>query len=168
MQKILVSACFLGEDVTYDGDSNLIDHEIMARWTQEGRLVRVCPEMAGGLPQRRAAAYIVGPDGGEGVIDGSARVQTHKGANDVTEEFLRGANRALELVKQHDIKIAIMKERSPSCGSHQIYAGTFDGTKIPGNGVTAALLKRHGVTVFSEGQLVEAAAFLATLEGKTG
>ncbi|MBI1216297.1 MAG: DUF523 domain-containing protein [Alphaproteobacteria bacterium] len=160
MQKILVSACFLGEDVTYDGGSNFVDHPLMQKWIKEGRLVRVCPEMAGGLPQRRPPANIIGPGGGEGVIDGAARVLTEHG--DVTEQFLRGANRALELVKRHDIKIAIMKEKSPSCGSHEIFDG--EGKEvIPGNGVAAALLKQHGVTVFNENELEKVATFLESL-----
>jgi uncharacterized protein YbbK (DUF523 family) len=82
---------------------------------------------------------------------------------DVSAEFLSGARQALALVEQHGIRIAVLKANSPSCGNLLTYDGTFSGVKVSGEGVTAALLKRNGVKVFSELQLPEAAAALAAL-----
>ena len=163
MQKILISACLMGEDVTYDQRSNFVDSKIIQKWKKEGRIVPVCPEVSGGLPTPRPAAYIIGPGGGKAVFNNAARV-THTDGTDVTDPFIKGAERALALVKKHDIKVAIMKERSPSCGSHEIYADSFDGKTRRGDGVTAALLKKHGVTIFPETELEKADAFLRKLE----
>ncbi len=96
------------------------------------------------------------------MLDGQASVLTTEG-EDVSAQFLSGARQALELVQQHGIRIAILKANSPSCGNLLTYDGTFSGVKVSGEGVTAALLKRHGVQVFSELELAEAAAALAAL-----
>ena len=128
----------------------------LQRWLDEGRVVPLCPEVAGGLPTPRAAAEIPGGQGGE-VLDGQALVITTEG-EDVSAQFLSGAYQALELVQQHGIRIAVLKANSPSCGNLLTYDGTFSGVKVTGEGVTAALLKRHGVQVFSELELAEAAA----------
>jgi uncharacterized protein YbbK (DUF523 family) len=165
MQKILISACLLGEKVTYDERSNFLDNALIKQWLAEGRIVPACPETLGGLPTPRPAAYIVGIGGGGGVFDKTARVLVKDGT-DVTSQFTKGADRTLALIKQHNIKIAIMKERSPSCGSNEIYEGDFSGNKTPGSGVAAALLKRHGVAVFSENDIDKVAAFLKELESK--
>lgn len=160
MQKILVSRCLLGHRVRYDGGASGPFDSLQA-WLDEGRVVPLCPEVAGGLPTPRAAAEIPGGQGGE-VLDGQASVLTTEG-EDVSAQFLSGARQALELVQQHGIRIAILKANSPSCGNLQTYDGTFSGVKVSGEGVTAALLKRHGVQVFSELELAEAAAALAAL-----
>lgn len=101
----------------------------------------VCPEVAGGLPTPRPAAEII-----------QGQVMTEDGRN-LTREYVRGAQAALDLVQRHDISLAILKARSPSCGSGQIYDGTFSKTLIPGDGVTAAILKQAGVTVLSEEEI---------------
>lgn len=93
------------------------------------------------------------------MLDGRAAVITTDGA-DVSAEFLSGACQALELVQKHGIRIAVLKANSPSCGNLLTYDGTFSGVKVNGEGVTAALLRRHGVQVFSELQLPEAARAL--------
>ena len=160
MQKILVSRCLLGHRVRYDGGASGPLDPLQA-WLDEGRVVPLCPEVAGGLPTPRAAAEIPGGQGGE-VLDGQASVLTTEG-EDVSAQFLSGARQALELVQQHGIGIAILKANSPSCGNLQTYDGTFSGVKVSGEGVTAALLKRHGVQVFSELELAEAEAALAAL-----
>jgi uncharacterized protein YbbK (DUF523 family) len=97
------------------------------------------------------------------VLDGSAQVLTAEG-EDVSAEFLSGARQALALVEQHSIRIAVLKANSPSCGNLLTYDGTFSGVKVSGEGVTAGLLKRNGVRVFSELELPEAAAALAALD----
>lgn len=160
MQKILVSRCLLGHRVRYDGGASG-PFDQLQRWIDEGRVVPLCPEVAGGLPTPRAAAEIPGGQGGD-VLDGQAAVITTEG-EDVSAQFLSGAYQALELVQQHDIHIAVLKANSPSCGNLLTYDGTFSGVKITGEGVTAALLRRHGVRVFSELELAEAARSLAEL-----
>lgn len=159
MQKILVSRCLLGHRVRYDGGASG-PFDQLQQWIAEGRVVALCPEVAGGLPTPRAAAEIPGGQGAE-VLDGSARVITTDG-EDVSAEFLSGAQQALALVQQHAIRIAVLKANSPSCGNLLTYDGTFSGVKVSGEGVTAALLTRYGVQVFSELQLAEAAAALQT------
>ncbi|PPA00275.1 DUF523 domain-containing protein [Pseudomonas sp. MWU12-2312b] len=160
MQKILVSRCLLGHRVRYDGGASGPFDQLQI-WLDEGRVVPLCPEVAGGLPTPRAAAEIPGGQGGE-VLDGQASVLTTEG-EDVSAQFLSGACQALELVRQHGIRIAVLKANSPSCGNLLTYDGTFSGVKVRGEGVTAALLKRHGVQVFSELELAEAATALENL-----
>lgn len=161
MQKVLVSRCLLGHRVRYDGGASG-PFDQLEQWIAEGRVVALCPEVAGGLPTPRPAAEIPGGQGVE-VLDGSARVLTAEG-EDVSAGFLSGAQQALALVEQHGIRIAMLKANSPSCGNLQTYDGTFSGVKVSGEGVTAALLKRNGVQVFSELELPEAAAALAALD----
>lgn len=160
MEKILVSRCLLGHRVRYDGGASGPFNQLQ-RWLDEGRVVPLCPEVAGGLPTPRAAAEIPGGQGTQ-VLDGQATVITTEG-EDVSEQFLSGAYQALERVREHAIRIAVLKANSPSCGNLLTYDGTFSGVKVPGEGVTAALLKRHGVQVFSELELAEAAAALRAL-----
>jgi uncharacterized protein YbbK (DUF523 family) len=160
MQKILVSRCLLGHRVRYDGGASG-PFDQLEQWIAEGRVVALCPEVAGGLPTPRPAAEIPGGQGVE-VLDGSTRVLTAEG-EDVSAGFLSGARQALALVELHGIRIAVLKANSPSCGNLLTYDGTFSGVKVSGEGVTAALLKRNGVKVFSELELPEAAAALATL-----
>jgi uncharacterized protein YbbK (DUF523 family) len=157
MQKILVSRCLLGHRVRYDGGASG-PFDQLQQWLDEGRVVPLCPEVAGGLPTPRAAAEIPGGQGSD-VLEGLAAVITAEG-EDVSAQFLSGAKQALELVQKHGIRIAVLKANSPSCGNLLTYDGTFSGVKVSGEGVTAALLKRHGVLVFSELELAEAAAAL--------
>ena len=96
------------------------------------------------------------------MLDGDAAVITTDG-EDVTVQFLSGAHQALDLVREHGIRIAVLKANSPSCGNLLTYDGTFSGVKVGGEGVTAALLKRHGVRVFNELELAEAASTLKAL-----
>jgi len=161
MEKILVSRCLLGHRVRYDGGASG-PFDLLEQWIEEGRVVPLCPEVAGGLPTPRAAAEIPGGQGGE-VLDGTAAVLTTDD-EDVSAQFLEGARQALELVQKHGIRVAVLKANSPSCGNLLTYDGTFRGVKVSGEGVTAALLKRHGVRVFSELELAEAAVTLAALD----
>lgn len=163
MEKILVSACLLGAKVRYHGGDAACGHPILQRWLDEGRLVAVCPERDGGLPTPRPAAEIVGPGAGGGVIAELASVRTSTGA-DVTGAFRRGADIALDAVKQHRIRIAVLKDGSPSCGSSFVYDGTFSGSRVADRGVTAALLESHGVRVFTERTLEAAHAWLEQME----
>lgn len=153
MKKILISACLLGERVRYDGASKKREEECLRRWQKEGRLVLHCPEVSGGLAVPRAPAEIVGGSGEE-VWAGEAKVETKEG-RDLTAAYQAGAMAALELVRREGIEIAILKARSPSCGSKQIYDGSHQGVLREGEGVTVTLLRREGVAVYSEEDLEE-------------
>ena len=158
MQKILISACLLGEPVRYDGKSKAQSSPQLLQWQHEGRLVSFCPEVAGGLPTPRIAAEIVGGEGAD-VLKQCARVIDRTGA-DVTASFIKGAKLALDLCRQHNINIAILSARSPSCGDRQIYDGSFSATLKNGSGVTAALLAGHGIRVFNQTDLDQIAQWL--------
>lgn len=146
--NILISACLLGHAVRYDGKGKPLHHPAIERWRDEGRLVTICPEMAGGMPVPRPPAEIENGASGVDVLEGRARVLEITGA-DVTDAFIAGANRALAFAKQHGCAYALLIDGSPSCGSIAIYDGTFSGVKHAGHGVTAALLLRAGIKVFS-------------------
>ena len=161
--KVLVSRCLLGHRVRYDGGASG-PYAQLAQWQAEGRVIALCPEVAGGLPTPRAAAEIPGGQGVE-VLAGKAAVITTEG-EDVTEAFVSGARQALALVERHGIRLAILKANSPSCGNRLTYDGSFRGVKVEGQGVTAALLTRAGVQVFSELELEEAAKALGVLTQK--
>lgn len=161
MQKILVSRCLLGHRVRYDGGAHG-PYDVLARWQAEGRIVALCPEVAGGLPTPRPAAEIPTGQGAQ-VLDGLLPVISIEG-EDFTAQFVSGAEQALVLVKQHSIRMALLKARSPSCGNIENYDGSFTGTKVAGEGVTAAQLMRAGVAVFNEEQLDAAMQRLAELE----
>lgn len=145
MEKILISSCFLGNKVRYDGGDNLLVNTTLLRWQEESRLVVICPELAGGLSTPRPPAELQ-------KINGSISVKTITG-QDVTDEFKQGANKALILCQRHNIRYALLKESSPSCGSTTIYDGEFKQQKIPGQGITSAILRANGVRVFSEKNL---------------
>jgi uncharacterized protein YbbK (DUF523 family) len=156
MQRILVSACLLGERVRYHGGDARLDDPILERWRQEERLVPLCPETAGGLPTPRPPAEIATTPQGRRVLTAAGR--------DVTAAFERGADRAADACAAHNIRIAILKDRSPSCGVSAIHDGRFSGRLTPGQGVTAARLQAMGVRIFSEMEIDEARKHLETLE----
>lgn len=142
----MISACLIGCECRYDQKSCL--DEDLEQLLREGKVIPVCPEQLGGLPTPRPPAEIIGGDGFD-VLDGRARIVDQTG-NDVTDEFLAGAQQALKLAKTVGATSAILKENSPSCGSSFVYDGSFSGKKVPGVGLTAALFKRNGIEVSSE------------------
>ncbi len=160
-QKILVSACLLGHNVRYDGRHLDQRDEWLRHIQSQGRVIPICPEVEGQLPIPRTAAEICGTDG-HAVLSGEAVVKNLNG-EDVSEHFIAGAKHALELCQQYGIRIAILAESSPSCGSNTIHAGNFSGTTKPGVGVTAALLIGHGIAVFNQHQIADAAELLQSL-----
>jgi uncharacterized protein YbbK (DUF523 family) len=164
VQKVLVSACLLGEAVRYDGRDKRSGHQILQRWIQEGRVVPVCPEVAGGLPIPRPPAEIADGAGGTNVVAGIATVVDING-RDVSEHFLAGANHALACARLHGIGVAVLKEGSPSCGTTFTFDGSFASVKVPNQGVTAALLSQSGVRVFSENAFDEADSILRQMDG---
>ncbi len=146
--KILISACLLGHAVRYDGKGKPLAHAAIERWKQEGRLVTICPEMAGGMAVPRPPAEIENGASGLDVLEGRARVIEITGG-DVTSQFIDGAQKALAFAKNNGCAYALLIDGSPSCGSVAIYDGSFSGRKQAGNGVTAALLSQAGIAVFS-------------------
>ncbi|TAJ93914.1 MAG: DUF523 domain-containing protein [Gammaproteobacteria bacterium] len=155
MEYVLVSSCLLGAPVRYDGRGKPFASDILQRWVREGRVVLVCPEVEGGLAVPRPAAEIAGGAGGRKVLAGEARVR-NKEACDVTAEFIVGAQNAMQIARKKNIRIAVLKEGSPSCGSGYTYDGSFTSTRIQQPGVTTALLQEAGIQVFNEQQLREA------------
>jgi uncharacterized protein YbbK (DUF523 family) len=146
---VLVSACLAGRACRFDGSSN--EDDVIARVVAEGRAVLACPEVDGGLGTPRPPAEIVGGDGDD-VLEGRASVRTKEG-RDVTAAYVRGAERALEAARRAGARVAVVKARSPSCGRDRIYDGTFSRTTRAGDGVTAALLRRAGITVVTEEEI---------------
>jgi len=135
----LCSACLLGIKCRYDGKDAL--NKKVVELLKTGLLIPVCPEQLGGLPTPREPAEMVGK-----------RVITRSG-EDVTEKFMRGAEETLKIAKLLGVKEAILKQGSPSCGCGRIYNGTFSGKIVKGDGITASLLKKHGIKVITEEEL---------------
>lgn len=138
---ILVSACLLGTNCQYNGESDFTK-ELLEFLKNKGEFIAVCPEVLGGLPIPRDGAEIVGD-----------KVKTTKG-NDVTKEFLKGAEEVLKFAKENNVDLAILKAKSPSCGVGMIYDGTFSRKLIEGDGITAALLRKNGIKVMTEKDLI--------------
>ncbi len=136
--KILVSACLLGVCCRYDGQAK--PHEGALSLLGRHTLIPVCPEIYGGLATPRPAAERVGE-----------RVLTAQGG-DVTAQYRRGAEETMRLGRLYGCEAALLKERSPSCGSGVIHSGRFDGGLTPGDGVTAALLRANGIAVYGESE----------------
>lgn len=131
--KILVSACLLGENCKYNGKNNY--SERVAKYVEGHKVIPVCPEVLGGLPTPRDPSEIV-----DGVVTNC------KGVN-VDRQFRNGAEKALQIAKDHRADLVILQSRSPSCGVGKIYDGTFTGKLIPGQGVFAELLQKNGFRV---------------------
>ena len=162
MNKVLVSACLNGENVRFNGRIKVFESRVVTDWKVQGRLVPCCPEVDGGLPVPRPCSEISGYDG-RSVLHGPARVMNIEG-KDVTRYFLTGAQKALELARLHNIKLAVLKDGSPSCGSTYIYDGSFSEIKKPGKGITTVLLEKNSIRVFSEREIFKAVEYLKTLD----
>lgn len=145
----LCSACLLGVKCRYDGKSK--PNEKVLALSKKEVLIPICPEQFGGQPTPRPDAEIKGGDGLD-VLNNKVKVVESNGTN-VTHNFVDGAEEVLKLAKLFDVNEAILKQRSPSCGSGQIYDGTFSKNLIKGDGVTTALLKKNGINVISEEEL---------------
>lgn len=146
----------------YDGKAKALLSEELARWQAEGRVVAVCPETLGGLPTPRPPAEIADAADGGDVLAGAAKVRTRDG-EDVTAAFVRGAEAALARARETGAELALLIDLSPSCGSLAVYDGSFSGARRPGAGVTAALLRQHGVRVFAPSQID---ALAAAMDGR--
>jgi uncharacterized protein YbbK (DUF523 family) len=146
----LISACLLGVRCTWSSDDKYKNDRAIELSRVE-TLIPVCPEQLGGLATPRVPQEIQGCTG-EDVLDGKCKV-LNKNRENVTKEFIRGAEETLKIVRQLNIKEFIGKSESPSCGCGQIYDGSFSGRLIKGDGVTIALLRRNGIRVTSEEDL---------------
>ena len=139
MEKILISACLVGDNVKYNGSNN--QNPLIEKLLEKYELVPFCPEVEGGLPIPRFSCERKG------------EIVINSNNEDVTDNFVTGADLAYNICLFLKIKIAILKERSPSCGVHEIYDGTFSHKVISGMGVTTELLKRKGITVYNEDEI---------------
>lgn len=140
-KNILVSACLLGQSCRYDGKSKPCERVIALKDTYN--LIPICPEVMGGLPTPRTPSEICG------------ELVLMKDGRNVTENYNRGAQKALEVARENACTVAILKEKSPSCGSGLIHNGLFDGGLIEGDGITAKLLKSQGIRVLGESEITE-------------
>lgn len=145
MEHILVSACLCGENCKWSGGNNKNQKvlDFMESMNGKAEFHKICPEEMGGLLTPRPASEIRMSD----------RHVVNTEGNDVTAEFEHGAEIALQIAKEFGCTTAILKERSPSCGSHGIYDGTFSGTVVDGMGKTAELLTKHGIRVIGESEI---------------
>lgn len=141
--NILISACLLGVSCRYDGRSVPLADTVISELKHRYHLIPVCPEIMGGLPTPRAPAEI---------LRGQERVVRKDGV-DVTEAYRRGAEETLRLALLFDCKLAVLKERSPSCGKDRIHDGSFSGAMTDGDGITAALLRQNGIEVIGESEI---------------
>ena len=141
MKNVLISACLFGEKCRYDGGDNLI--ESLDKIRNLCNLIPVCPEVMGGLSTPRNPSEIVG----ERVISNVGK--------DVTEEYTKGAEKALKTAIENGCEFALMKAKSPSCGAGKIYDGTFSRNLVDGDGITTKLLKKHGIKVYNETEIDE-------------
>lgn len=137
--KILVSACLLGENCKYNGTNN--KNEQVIALGEKHKLIPVCPECFAGLPTPRMPSELVG----EKVFS--------KDGRDLTEEFRDGAEKTLYIAEENGCQLAVLKERSPSCGFGKIYDGSFSSRLINGNGFTAQLLYDNGITILGESKI---------------
>ncbi|MBO5931837.1 MAG: DUF523 domain-containing protein [Clostridia bacterium] len=140
-KNILVSACLLGHACRYDGKSKPCERVIALKDTYN--LIPICPEVMGGLPTPRVPSEICGA------------LVLMKDGRDVTENYNRGAEKALEIARENACTVAILKEKSPSCGSGFIHNGLFDGGLVEGDGITAQHLKNAGILVLGESEITE-------------
>ena len=159
--KILISSCLLGEDVKYDGNNNSIafadsftfkEKEQFMDILCDNEIYSFCPEVSAGLGIPRASAEIISST--------KPFIVKNKNGEDVTINFLVGAKNTLELCKSEEIKVALLKANSPSCGNKTIYDGTFTSTVIQGQGLTAKLLIENGIKVFNEKEIADLSKFI--------
>lgn len=134
--KIGVSSCLLGINCKYNGLSNY--NEGIIKLKEKYELVPICPEVLGGLPTPRIPAEIIG----DKVINQSNI--------DVTYNYQEGAKKALEILRDNNINVVILKSKSPSCGRDKVYDGSFNHTLIDGSGIAAKLFKENNITIYDE------------------
>lgn len=137
---VLVSACLAGINCRYNGSNS--GHQQIKQLVEDGKAIPVCPEVLAGLTIPRKCCEMI-------KVDGKIRILTEDG-EDLTDAFIKGAEKTWEMAKVLEIERAILQTRSPSCGYGIVYDGTFSGHLIEGNGFTAALLAQKGIQVYTE------------------
>jgi len=162
MEKILISACLIGQPVRYDGTAKPVRNTWVKRWHRQGRLIPFCPEVAGGFAIPRLPAEIEPDADALAVLQGHGRVLDVEG-NDVTHGFVAGAKATLSAAQTAGCSHAILMNGSPSCGMGFIYSGHFDGERRGGIGVTTALLQDYGIRVWPQNRIEALAAHLGAL-----
>lgn len=139
-----ISACLIGVNCTYRGNSN--HRDVFEKLFKEGRCIAFCPEVLGGLPTPRTPSEVISDQPLKVVM---------KDGEDVTHAYQSGAQKALAILQAYHIDTVVLKSRSPSCGVGAIYDGTFSGTLVDKDGVTARFLKENGVSCFTEDEFLE-------------
>lgn len=155
----------MGFKVRYNGSDKAKVTDKLSQLQQEKRLVVHCPELAAGLTIPRPPAEIMSGDGNE-VMRGRARIIENSG-RDVTEHYQLAAWLALRAAQESGCRAALLTDGSPTCGSQNIYDGSFNNIRKSGMGVAASLLARHGIAVFSEEQLPELILWIEEREGNS-
>ena len=155
MNKVLVSACLLGENVRYDGRHNLLNHPLLEKLKSEDRIVTICPEVAGGLSVPRPYATIARRIPVEVISDDG---------EDVTPQFVLGAELTAELAKREGCVAALMKADSPACGNRDISGAAFSGIEASGAGIAAQEVMESGIPVFNETEMDRLEAMLKELD----
>jgi len=153
---LLISACLVGIACRYDGTSR--DHPAIREFLALHHVlpVPVCPEQLGGLPTPRPPCQFRGGDGAD-LWHGTASLVGEDGRNPASS-FQRGAHETLKIAQLCGCKVALLKERSPSCGVRAVHC---EGKLLAGAGVTTVLLREAGLYTFSEEEFPEARLFLA-------
>ena len=144
--KVLVAACLAGVRCRYDARDAASEN--VMEFLKDRDFVPVCPEQLGGLCTPRTPAEIDSGDGFD-VLDGNSSIFSKNG-DDLTQAYVKGAQEAAKIAKMTGCNMALLKEKSPSCGVHRIYDGKFSGTLKDGCGAFCALLKREGIEVMSD------------------
>lgn len=142
---ILVSSCLLGLDARYNGQG--IREDSLIEFLKDKKFLPVCPEQMGGLATPRKPCEIK-------IVEGSLKVVNIDG-DDLTDNFVKGSEEVIKLAKEFDCKYAILKERSPSCGSGKVYDGSFSSKLIDGSGIAAKVLMENGIKVYNENNFKE-------------
>ncbi len=142
--KLLISSCLIGEDVRYDGNNSKLSKESFKILSTYFELFSFCPEVAGGLSTPRLPAEIQ-------TLTPLKVLNTKK--EDVTQSFVLGAEKALEMCIEHNIRYALLKSKSPSCGNTLVYDGNFLGNLISRSGICAKLLTNNNITVYNENEI---------------
>jgi uncharacterized protein YbbK (DUF523 family) len=146
----LISSCLCGVNCKYSGGNNF--NKRCLDLVKSGKGILVCPEQLGGLSTPRKPSEIIGKS--ENILEGIDKI-IDKSNIDVTKEFLKGAQETLKIANLYNIKKAILKEGSPSCGVNYVYDGSFTGKKIKGHGLTTEILIRNGIEVISDIDFME-------------
>ena len=135
---MLVNACLVGENCKYNGKNN--KNEKILEFIRDKNVILVCPEVMGGLDIPRLKSEIVN----------HSDVVINENGEDVTDFFVKGAKKALKKALDNDVKLAVLKQKSPSCGYKKIYNGKFNGTIINGNGIFARMLEERKIKILTE------------------